>query len=200
MDNLEKYIRDNAESFNDAGLPEGHLERFIEKMDAATSDTSAVRPYAKLSETQVHDLAGSESESIVEHRRRSTGRTIPRMIWAFSAVAAALAAILLLNRPHGQEIDRLAESGQHKDWFAEVGNDQVEIYRAYYDKVSEMYELILTSHPDGSLDTSISCLAEESIPLIDQLPDEMDPEAKAAVLKEYYGELLDGLDRINMIK
>lgn len=36
--------------------------------------------------------------------------------------------------------------------------------------------------------------------MIDQLPDELDDAAKVAIMKEYYGELLRGLDKINKIK
>ena len=61
MDNLEEYIKRNAEEFNTAELPEGHLERFIEKMDSPT-----VLP------------TGSE-----------TRKTVRRIVWASVAVAAA---------------------------------------------------------------------------------------------------------------
>lgn len=173
MDNLEKYIKDNAEAFNDAELPGGHLDRFERKLDS---------------------LAPADVQTI-------HGRRIRKITFAFLAVAAAIAAVLLLNRPHGLDLDLLAQTGEHhKDWFAEIGDDQVDICRAYYDKVAEMYDVILSSHPDGSMEGLLSSLAEESVPLIDQLPDEMDPESRAAVLKEYYGELLDGLDRMNIIK
>ena len=161
MDNLEEYIKRNAEEFNTAELPEGHLERFIEKMEPR--------------QNKVH-----------------------KIVWAVLAVAAALTAIIFLNQPKGN--DDLIISGHSKDWFANIGNDEIDICRTYYEKVGEFYEAILTQHPDGSFDESISNIAEETIPLVDQLPDEMDPEARAAVLKEYYGDLLDGLERIMNIK
>ena len=164
MDNLEEYIKRNAEAFNSAELLDGHLDRFIEKMDVQS-----------------------------QHRPN-----IRRIVWASIAVAAALAAIIFLNHSNGN--DDLMISGQSHDWFANVGNDQVEICQAYYDKVSELYEVILSHNPDGSLDDSISSIAEEAVPLVDQLPEEMDPEARAAVLKEYYGELLDGLESMLNIK
>lgn len=161
MDNLEEYIKSNAEEFNTVELPDGHLDRFIEKMEPR--------------QNKVH-----------------------KIVWAALAVAAALTAIIFLNQPKGNE--DLMISGHSKDWFANIGNDQIEISRTYYEKVGELYEVILSQHPDGSLDDSISSIAEETIPLIDQLPEEMDPETKAAILKEYYGDLLDGLERIKNIK
>ena len=36
--------------------------------------------------------------------------------------------------------------------------------------------------------------------MIDQLPDELDDKTKSHILKEYYGKLLNGLDKINKIK
>jgi hypothetical protein len=35
MDRLKKYIDDNNESFDDVELPEGHLERFVDKLEKA---------------------------------------------------------------------------------------------------------------------------------------------------------------------
>lgn len=168
MDNLEEYIKRNAEDFNSAELPAGHLDRFIKRMDTVT----------------------------VGEQHRTT--KIRRIVWAAIAVAAALAAVIFINR-QGIKDDFMI-TGQNTDWFANVGNSEVEICQAYYEKVGELYEVILSHHPDGSLDDSISSIAEETIPLLDQLPDEMDPEARAAVLKEYYGDLLDGLERIVNIK
>ena len=170
MDNLEEYIKRNAEEFNTAELPEGHLERFIKKMDSpSVLSTGSV-----------------------------TRKTVRRIVWASVAVAAALAGIIFINRPVAN--DDLIIAGHSKDWFANIGNDEIDICRTYYEKVGEFYEAILTQHPDGSFDESVSNIAEETIPLVDQLPEEMEPDARAAVLKEYYGDLLDGLERIVNIK
>ena len=164
MDSLEKYIKDNAAAFNDADLPEGHLERFEKKLDAQESE-------------KVFGSSGS----------RRTLTWIPKVLLA---AAAALAAVLILNRPKEDT----------RDWFAGIGNDQIEICDTYYERMAELYETILMNNPDGSVDNQIAGIAEESIPLIDLLPEEMDPEAKAAILKEYYGTLLDGLEKISKIK
>ena len=158
MDNLEEYIKQNREAFDEQELPEGHLERFEARLDA------------------------------IGDQRRTT--KIYRIFWSALAVAAAMAAVLLLRIPQ--------DNG--KDWFANVGNDQVEICEAYYERVAELYEVILTNNPDGSMDSSASSIAEETVALIDQLPDEMDEAAKAEILKEYYGTLLDGLNRMKNIK
>ena len=50
--------------------------------------------------------------------------------------------------------------------------------------------------PDDGLGLSAASIVEEAVPLIDQLPEEMDPSERAAVLKEYYGTLLDGLQSV----
>ena len=176
MDNLEKYIKENAEAFNSAELPEGHLERFIGKMDTFSS----------------------ACETGKEGKTSETRRTIARMAWAFAAVAAALACIISINRTDWFGSSSL--TGHHTDWFANVGNDQLEICHTYYEKVGELYDDILSRNTDGSIDESIRSIAEETIPLVDQLPDEMDPETRALVLKEYYSDLLDGLERIQNLK
>ena len=163
MDNLEKYIKDNSEAFNDAELPEGHLDRFVAKLESQASFQQGHSPGVK---------------------------RVRRILWAALAVAAATAVMIFLNRP----------TDETHDWFANVGNDQLEICRTYYEKAGELYEIILAQNPDGSMDESVGSIADGGIPLVDQLPDDMDPEARAAILKEYYGELLNGLERMKNIK
>ncbi|MBO4230602.1 MAG: hypothetical protein J5886_02875 [Bacteroidales bacterium] len=165
MDNLEKYIKENSEAFDTAELPEGHLDRFVKKLDASPS-VSGTAPVGERS------------------------RTIRMVIWSTIAIAAAISAIMFISRPKDNE----------KEWFANVSNDQFEICSAYYEIVSEIYEKMLAKNPDAELEYCMESVSEETIPLVDQLPEELEPEARAAILKEYYGALLDGLDRISKVK
>ena len=103
--------------------------------------------------------------------------------------AAAVAAVMFINRPVGKV-----------DWFAGVANDPRAVYLAYSEKVTSMYREIFTRDLENHWETTVGSIAEETVPMIDQLPDELDDAAKAIILKEYYGELLDGLDKINKIK
>ena len=113
-----------------------------------------------------------------------------RFVSVATGIAAAVAAVVIfINRP----------GERHKDWFAGVGNDQLEICQAYYGKMAEFYESILKGDIDGTRQSALEAIAWESIPLADQLPDEIDLETRAAALKEYYGALLDGMDRLNKI-
>lgn len=107
---------------------------------------------------------------------------------AMTGVAAAVAAVIFVGRP------------AEKDWFAGVGENPVEIYEAYNERVADLYMNIFIKHPDGSMEDSAVLVAEENIPLIDLLPDEIDETQKAAILKEYYSALLDGLERLNKVK
>ena len=112
-------------------------------------------------------------------------------LWLMSAgIAAVVAAIVFL---------RLPESGQ-RDWFAGVGVDQVEICETYYSNVADIYEDLFSAGTDVELGLLAESVVDETSPLIDLLPDEMGAEDKAAVLKEYYGELLDALLKIKNIK
>lgn len=166
MDELKEYIKQNREAFDEQEIPEGHLERF----EALLESRSA---------TEIPVKKQSESRGLIR-----------RVVWATVAVAAAMAGILLINRP----------SGKTRDWFAGIGNDEFAICSAYYDKVAECYELMLGKYPDSDVQNAIESITRETIPMVDQLPDEMDPDTKAAVLKEYYGDLLEGLDRIKNMK
>ena len=135
---------------------------------------------------------------LMRFEERLAGQVADRkrpLIWLrFASVAAGIAAavaavVIFINRP----------GERHKDWFAGVGNDQLEICQAYYGKMAEYYETILKGDFDGTRQFDLEAIAGEGIPLVDQLPDEIDPETRAAVLKEYYGALLDGMERLNKI-
>ena len=188
MDNLEQYIRQNAEAFNDKEVPEGHLERF-----------------EILHSTLRQAQGGPQDDNKVaqDGGPQDVRRGVRRIIWAAVGIAAALAAIIFISRPVDRKYDLVAENDRfdrHEDWFANVGNDQAEICRAFYEKAGELCYDILSMHPDGSLDGSLSSLSEEAVTIVEQLPEEMDPEARIAVLKEYYGNLLDGLDQMKKVK
>lgn len=106
-----------------------------------------------------------------------------------TAAAAAVAAVIFINRPE-----------REVDWFTGVADDPVQVYLTYSEKVSALYEEILSRDLDGRWETTVGSIAGEKVAMIDQLTDELDDAAKAAIMKEYYGELLRGLDKINKIK
>ena len=172
MSNLEEYIKQNLEAFDDQELPEGHLERFEAK------------------------LAGLEERPAL---RQSSGTAQqpgqrPVKIWwwtAIAGVAAAVAAVaIFINQP----------TTSQKDWFADIPEDQASICQAYYDQMAVMYSDILMTDVDGSKEAQLMTIAEETIPMIDQLPEEMGEEERALILKEYYSDLLEGIEKIGRIK
>ena len=59
---------------------------------------------------------------------------------------------------------------------------------------------ILMTDVDGSKEAQLMTIAEETIPMIDQLPEEMGEEERALILKEYYSDLLEGIEKIRKIK
>ena len=108
---------------------------------------------------------------------------------AAAVAAAAITAVIFINRPAAEV-----------DWFAGVADDPVAVYMAYSEKITAMYGEIFAKDLDDRWGTTVGSITEETVPMIDQLPDELDDAAKAIILKEYYGELLNGLDKINKIK
>lgn len=109
--------------------------------------------------------------------------------WISVSAAAVVAAVIFINRP-----------ARKVDWFAGVTDDPVSVYLAYAEKVGQMYKEILLKDSEGNWETTVSGIADEAVPMIDQLPEELDDASKAAIMKEYYGKLLDGLHKINKIK
>ncbi|MBR5661130.1 MAG: hypothetical protein IKW99_06220 [Bacteroidales bacterium] len=169
MTDLEEYIKQNREAFDDQGLPEGHLERFMERMVGLAR----------------HEVDASR------HEESRGGRVRWWRPVAWLAVAAALAGVVIfINRPGAVQ----------KDWFADIPEDQASICQAYYDQMAAMYSDILMTDVDGSKEAQLMTIAEETIPLIDQLPEEMGEEERALILKEYYSDLLEGIEKIGRIK
>ena len=201
MNNLEEYIRLNREAFDEQEVPEGHLLRFEERLETlrfAQGDSQVVQGDS----TPAPPLATGRTQPQRSENGRGRGQVAGRkrpLIWlrfASVAVAAAVAAVvILMPGPAGHD----GNVAGHKDWFAGVGNDQLEICQAYYGKMAEYYETILKGDFDGTRQFDLEAIAGEGIPLVDQLPDEIDLETRAAVLKDYYGALLDGMERLNKI-
>lgn len=128
-----------------------------------------------------------ESSRKTGHRKR----LLTGIFSAMTAVAAAIvAAVIFIDRPVAGEVD----------WFAGVTDDPVAVYMAYSEKIAVMYEEIFTKDLDERWATTVGSITNENVAMIDQLPDELDDKTKAQILKEYYGELLNGLDKINKIK
>ena len=109
--------------------------------------------------------------------RRQRNRTVIR----WTAVAAAAAVCLLLILPLGNRHFLGARTPEA-------------VYCAYLDKVGSYYEQMGSNSAGetGEWEAALTALTTETIPLFDQLPDEMPAREKMRILKQYYGELLDG--------
>jgi hypothetical protein len=177
MEDIEKIIRSNASVFDDRELPEGHLARFEAKLTQAVPDESA--PFMTACSADVHGKAVN---------RGHAARLYEYLAGAVAVAAAVMAVVIFINR-----------QPQRNDWFSGVADDPVEVMLAYSEKASEICRDIFTKDIDGQMVAMVRSL-EEAVPMIDQLPDEMDDVSKAAVLKRYYGDLLDGLDKLDKIK
>jgi len=66
------------------------------------------------------------------------------------------------------------------------------------DKVGSYYEKLADfgAGETSEWEEALTALTEESISLFDQLPEEMPDRQKTRILKQYYGELLDGVAQL----
>ena len=212
MNNLEEYIKRNREAFDDKELPEGHEARFEQRLEAlrsAQGDRMAdqvghdgnIGHDGRIGRNRqaghdgrvgsdVQGMQGMQGmQGIQEMQEMQEMRISWRAVmgWA-AAVAAAIAAVVIFIK---------SPEEKHEDWFAGVGEDQREICQTYYGKMADFYEAILRDDIDEARLGALESIAAESVPMVDQLPEELDPETRAAILKEYYGALLDGMERLN---
>ena len=196
MNNLEEYIKRNLEAFDDKELPEGHdarFERRLETLGSVQGDRVAAREDRVTVQGDRVAVRGDRSSAPVkmvggektEPRVRPLFRTVAL---ALAGIAAAIAAVVIFIK---------SPKDNHEDWFAGVGEDQWEICQTYYGKMAEFYEAILADDIDDARLPALESIVAESVPMVDQLPEELDPETRAAILKEYYGALLDGMERLN---
>lgn len=99
------------------------------------------------------------------------------------AAAAAALAVLLLLPP----------AGRGRDWLRSAGNTPESVYAGYIAQVSKAWE---KAGPDEDKSEILRNLTEETVPLADQLPDELSDAEKADILKEHYNTILDGVHQI----
>ena len=102
-----------------------------------------------------------------------------RIFMRCTAVAACVALVLLLGR------------GGSRHFFGI--NKPEDVYSAYLEQVGELYELLASNSDDETVDWQavLQELTDETVPLYDQLPEELSDREKTQILKDYYGGLLD---------
>ena len=175
MDKLEEYFKLNREAFDDQEVPEGHRGRFEERLET-------------LRYAQGYRMAAQGAKVASRKIRSKTP-----LVWlaSIASAAAVIAAAIFINRA---AIDSPADKAI--DWFLGVGDDQALICQTYYSKAAEIYEEALRGGIDESTEWQMALMLRDDAALIDQLPDEMSNEERAEVLKDYYGALLDGMNKM----
>ena len=156
----------------------------IEKLIKAAAPADAQLPEGHLERFEAK-LAGIEATGKAEPAAKSR---IRRLVTGICAAAAVIAAVIFIARPATQ---------QPTDWFAGIADDPVEICRTYSEKSAVLCSDILRKDLDGSLAATVRSLTDSAVPMIDQLPEDLDASVQSGILKNYYGKLLDGLDKIN---
>ncbi len=132
-------------------------------------------------------LSQSGGATASEQPERKKGKIIRLWSVGGAVAAAAIAALCVLIHP----------ASEQSDWFAGVGDDPVAVCTAYSEKAAELCEDICRRDGDGEMAAMTRSLSDEPVPMIDQLPEEMDPAEKAAVLKRYYACLLNALETLD---
>ena len=109
---------------------------------------------------------------------RLAARGKRRLFLRLAAAAAALAAVLWA----GSGLRQTPES----------------VYTAYLDKVGKMYITIAdAAGSDSALwEDTLRQMTDETFPMYDQLPDELSQRQKTRILKEYYGDILEGAEEM----
>lgn len=172
MDNLQQYFKSNADavSQSDENMPEGDSERFGERW-----------------EVYRHRI---KFRSGLKRRKKPLWKVV-----AFPLVAsvALVVGVWFMFKP-------MAVRQQREMILSAMDSlTPAEVYEGYrsvmLQRVEEIYNLSATldEDPDEILMT-VDIITRESIPMIDQLPDEMSDADKIKVLREYSERKIAALD------
>ena len=134
----------------------------------------------------LYDLPEGHEARFLEKLDAATQRRRHNLnLFRWSAFAAAAAVCILLLVPFGNRHFLGAHTPEA-------------VYCAYLDKVDSYYERLADYGASGNSEweDAFTALTDETIPLFDQLPEEMPTRQKTRILKQYYGELLDGAARL----
>lgn len=122
---------------------------------------------------------GHEARFETKLDRRLSRQRSRRFIARWAAVAAAAAVLLLPVLPGSRTSFLKARTPEA-------------VYTAYLDQVGKFYELLAENSDNDSVDWEglLRELTDETIPLYEQLPEELSRREKTAILKQHYGEIL----------
>lgn len=170
-DDFESFIRANRAEFNKGELPDGHFERFQQRLQASMERTAS---------QEQKECGESNSHSPMAVRRA--------LRWGrFAAISSAAAVVILLTcgivlRSIGGDpnegIRTLAT--EHYTAIEQISREIMDEFGG-----SEIREYEISA--------SLESILQEGIPLENLLPEELDREQRMKILKEYYKERVNAL-------
>lgn len=176
MDNLQQYFRQNSGSIKESDelIPEGDESRFEQRWEYS-------------SRNRIH------FRSNLKRRKKPLWKVL-----AFPLVAslALIFGVRMLMNPYIRE----DEPGTETMIVLSDTLSPSEVYNVYYDRMQavmdEIYDLTanLENEDPNQIYMTVDIITREAIPLIDQLPEEMDDADKIAVLTKYSQRRIEALD------
>ncbi len=176
MDNLQQYFRQNSGSIKESDelIPEGDESRFEQRWEYS-------------SRNRIH------FRSNLKRRKKPLWKVL-----AFPLVAslALIFGVRMLMNPYIRE----DEPGTETMIVLSDTLSPSEVFNVYYDRMQavmdEIYDLTanLENEDPNQVYMTVDIITREAIPLIDQLPEEMDDADKIAVLTKYSQRRIEALD------
>jgi len=120
-------------------------------------------------------LPPESAEELFLMRWEAGQKTRKRRVFFYSlSIAAAVAMLLVLP------------------WKI-LNNNPNAVYSRYLAAVADAWEVVGANEDAAQM---LSSLTYEAVPLADQLPEDLSPKAQAEILNAYYGELLEGVNKV----
>ena len=150
----------------------------------------------------LYDLPEGHQDRFEGKLAQRLARRPRRKLLPWVAAAAGLAAVVWLglrsDARYAFERARTPTTSSSSASF--MARTPEAVYAAYLEEVGKLYELLAdnTGADNGTVDWEavLHELTEENMPLFDQLPEELSASEKTALLKQYYGGLLNEAGQI----
>jgi len=132
--------------------------------------------YIRENAAQLDTALPPESAEEMFLMRWETGQKVRKRRIFFYSLSVAAAIVILVMVP----------------WMI-VNSNPNTVYSRYLAAVADAWEVVAADEDAAQM---LSSITYEAVPLADQLPEDLSPREKVQILNEYYGELLEGVNKV----
>ena len=180
MMDIERFVEKHREEFNHGKMPEGHKERFMQKLESEPRISVAERLKKTI----------GEAFKTLTLKKAGLYFGIPAV-----AVVAVCLVIMGINNRGYNRIELVTPADAES---AEA------LENAYLQQIRDYGKSVISfSHStapciEEQISDAVSSISDDAVPMSVQLPQEISRKEQFKILKEYYNQKMLGLHRIKL--